>query len=262
MQKRMRPILGTYVEIAVDIMVPDEMAVIEQAFSIIQHIHDCMSFQQPESDISKLNLNPKKWLHLHRHTIECLTLARAMSLASHGIFNPTIGGVLVQQQILPNHGFIDFLAYGDGNEIEICEQEAKLNTPVLICLDGIAKGYAVDCAIKFLRRQGGRAGWVNAGGDIRVFGDIQLPICLRNEQHKDVNIGTIQNCAIATSISREQYDSDFPAYMVAKQRHTGCFSVLAQQAWRADALTKIACSLNFAQAQLEISRLGGHLMKV
>ena len=40
-------------------------------------------------------------------------------------------------------------------------------------LGGIAKGYAVDEAVRVLQRQGLRAGIVNAGGDLRCFGSVE-----------------------------------------------------------------------------------------
>src|SRR5262249_57959992 len=42
--------------------------------------------------------------------------------------------------------------------------------PAWTALGGIAKGYAVDCAVERLRASRVTRGCVNAGGDLRVFG--------------------------------------------------------------------------------------------
>src|SRR5437764_6578478 len=49
-------------------------------------------------------------------------------------------------------------------------------------LDGIAKGFAVDRAVECLQDAGIAAGVVNAGGDLRVFGDAPQEIYVRLPQ--------------------------------------------------------------------------------
>ena len=41
---------------------------------------------------------------------------------------------------------------------------------LIVDLGGIAKGFAVDCAVEALKDNGVEAGIVNAGGDLRTFG--------------------------------------------------------------------------------------------
>src|SRR5262245_65530429 len=54
--RRARPLLGTFVEIAVAHAVPEVMAAaVECAFDAIDRIHRCMSFHDPASDVSRLN---------------------------------------------------------------------------------------------------------------------------------------------------------------------------------------------------------------
>src|SRR5437762_3907929 len=52
-------------------------------------------------------------------------------------------------------------------------------------LDGIAKGFAVDCAVETLQLAGLRAGVVNAGGDLRVFGEAFEDIYVRTPDKPD-----------------------------------------------------------------------------
>jgi FAD:protein FMN transferase len=53
------------------------------------------------------------------------------------------------------------------------------HVPVELDLGGIAKGHAIDRAIDTLRELGCSAGLVNAGGDLRVFGERAETVLLR-----------------------------------------------------------------------------------
>src|SRR5207237_6464818 len=68
-------------------------------------------------------------------------------------------------------------------------------------LDGIAKGFAVDRAVECLQDAGIAAGVVNAGGDLRVFGDAPQEIYVRLPQDPAqlVRLGALRDAAVATS---------------------------------------------------------------
>jgi thiamine biosynthesis lipoprotein len=51
-----------------------------------------------------------------------------------------------------------------------------------------------------LTARGCTAGWVNAGGDLRAFGPVQLPVLLRDEVHGGLRpFATLTDGAFATS---------------------------------------------------------------
>src|SRR5437762_3289177 len=68
-------------------------------------------------------------------------------------------------------------------------------------LDGIAKGFAVDRAVECLQSAGIRSGVVNAGGDLRVFGDALEDVYVRAPQRPErlIHIGKVRDAAVATS---------------------------------------------------------------
>src|SRR3954468_15643086 len=70
-------------------------------------------------------------------------------------------------------------------------------------LDGIAKGFAVDRAIERLVEAGMDSGVVNAGGDLRVFGEDFESLHVRKADDPDrlVFVGEIRDLAVATSAS-------------------------------------------------------------
>ena len=76
----------------------------------------------------------------------------------------------------------------------------KLDAAVTLDLGGIGKGFAVDAAIEALQQHGAVGGWVNAGGDLRVFGPLSVPIDLRDEVEGGVRrFATLGDGAFATS---------------------------------------------------------------
>lgn len=122
-------------------------------------------------------------------------------------------------------------------------------------LDGIAKGFAVDRAVETLQLAGIRAGVVNAGGDLRVFGEAYEDLYVRppDRPHTLLHLGRIRDCAVATSAS---------ALLIDPRRHRSraappAASVIAPDCMTADALTK-PCLLEPSRAQELAARFGAH----
>jgi FAD:protein FMN transferase len=258
----MRPLMGTFVEIGFQ-PAPNDQAAVLAAFVSIEEVQRCLSFQDPDSELSSLNRCNGGFVALSPLTIRVLRLARAITVASDGLFNCTLGGALVRRGVLPDHGPGDMLDAGAATDIEICGRSARLIRPVRITLDGIAKGYAVDLAVRVLRREGVSAGWVNAGGDLRVFGPLTLPVHRRESDGTLRPVGGIREAALASSAVGLPTDSRFPGMIVsATERRVApnVWSVLARQAWRADALTKVAALASDSARQALLHRLGGRLL--
>src|SRR2546421_2281467 len=120
-------------------------------------------------------------------------------------------------------------------------------------LDGIAKGFAVDRAVETLQHAGINAGVVNAGGDLRVFGDAFEDIHVRtpHEPARLLYIGRVRNAAIATSASAGLVD---PLARARRLRAAGA-TVIASDCMSADALTK-PCMLEPVKAEKLASQFG------
>jgi FAD:protein FMN transferase len=261
--KRMRPLLGTFVEIGVSVgHLPEEA--INAGFDAVAEVQALMSFHDQNSDLSKLNLAGGLAITLQPHSIRVLRLARAMTLLSGGLFNCTVGGALVRMGVLPDHGRENVLDIGVAEDIELKGSKVRLRRNVLVTLDGIAKGYAIDCAVKAMKSYGAKAGWVNAGGDLRAFGELVLPVQRREVDGRYSALGGLHDAAIASTSVRLMHDKSFPAWIFSENRspELGTWSVMARQAWRADALTKVACLANPHERNQLIERLGGKLVAI
>ena len=268
--KRMRPLLGTFVELAVYSDSPPAQLdpQIARAFDSIALVQNLLSFHSLDSDLTRLNRACGAAVTCHPLSIQCLRLAQAITRVSQGHFNCTLGGAIVQHGALPAHDFgalyaERLLPVGDWNDLQISRTEVQLKRSVLITLDGIAKGFAVDVAIKSLKSAGVRAGWINAGGDTRVFGNLILPTAVRDHNGDLHDLGGLQNAAIATSTSL--YTAENPGVLLCSHgqpQNAATWTVLANSAWRADALTKVAASVPADERVAFVAQLGGRWVHV
>lgn len=260
----MRPLLGTYVDIWA--RGPAADAALDAAFASVERAQACWSFHDASSELSRLNAQPRHRVKFSSHTLRLLRAARAVMFASDGAFDCTVGGMLVADGILPDHGGPAALLRGAAEDIEIGREWALLRRPVRVTLDGIAKGYAVDLAVRALRFQGAVAGWVNAGGDLRVFGDVALPVQRRELDGQLTPLGGLRNAALASSRSampQHSGDESFPGHIIGPAGFApvpGVWSVLAKSAWRADALTKVAANVPEHERAQWVRKLGGCLL--
>ena len=182
-RRRAKPWLGTLVDIAIE--APSEAAFLrttDLAFARVAEVHRAMSFHEPGSDLCAIARAPADAsLQVSADTARVLRLALDMELRSGGLFNAAIAPALVASGRLPRpHGAQAAQAGTLAEGIEwLGERRLRVRAPVWIDLGGIAKGYAVDCAVIALDTAGITSGLVNAGGDMRAFGPVAHPVHLR-----------------------------------------------------------------------------------
>jgi FAD:protein FMN transferase len=150
-------------------------AAIEAAFGAIATVHSLMSFHDEASDVGRLN--GQAWsrpIELHAWTFQVIKAALDLHRRSAGVFDITVAPVLRDMGLLPRQA-------GDRSRSgkKATTQAIELIPPrrvrfshhgVKIDLGGIAKGFAVDRAVKVLQGHGMSRGLVNAGGDLAAFG--------------------------------------------------------------------------------------------
>ena len=245
---RCKPLLGTFVEISTE---DGEHALhaIEMAFNAIEQVQSLMGFHDPESELSQINarshLEP---IQIHSWTAELLAIAKEIQIESQGIFNCGVGHRLVEAGLLPRHLSLNDQSFGAIEDLLFIEPNwVQSKLPLCLDLGGIAKGYAVDKAVEALFAHDIASGSVNAGGDMRVFGNCTQDIQIRDpsKPHELIQIGRMKAGAIATSsLYFAKRDADTKSYMVnpLNQEHiefSGSYSVIAGECVYADALTKV-----------------------
>jgi thiamine biosynthesis lipoprotein len=261
--RRARPLLGTLVEIGVGGRSRCAEAAIDAAFASMRQVEKLLSFQDPCSELSRINRRAcGEEVPVHPLTVRVLQLALRMGRLSGELFNCTVGGALVRSGILPDHGAAALCDTATSADVRICGNRVRLTRPLRITLDGIAKGYAVDHGVAALRRHRIDSGWINAGGDLRAFGALSLPIAVRDHDARSRPLGFLQNAALATSETRPQPNPGDNAFLVGTGAATvpATWTAMARFAWRADALTKVAALAAPRERRTLVERCGGILV--
>lgn len=260
--RRMRPALGTFVVIGCARRPGAERA-IEEAYGVIADVQRRLSFQDPQSELSRLNDAGGRPVELSAASLRVLRLAVALGHRSGGRFNCALGGALVRRGALPDHVGSRACPAGAPSDVSIRGNTVRLRRGVRVTLDGIAKGYAIDAAVAVLRAQRVDCGWVNAGGDLRAFGEIVVPVFRRAADGAAAYLGGLRDAALATSAGTGRFEPAAPGLVLSadgSRAPVGSWSVVARRAWRADALTKVAALLPPAHRARSIARLHGRLV--
>ena len=254
----MRTLLGTYVEIGTDSEFTIGNSAITAAFEVIENVQQKLSCYDQTSELSKVNGAFQESIKISPITATALRLAKYIARASGSAFNFTGGGYLARQGILPNFSSKSILDFGNEEDVELRGLTVRLKRPIQLTLDGIAKGLAVDFAVREMKKNGLTSGWVNAGGDLRVFGELSLPIVRRDEKNNLTDLGSFKNIALATSsVGADQ--TRFRGHICSDVTivKEGTWSITAKYAWLADALTKVSCIVNPSERETIIKRLNG-----
>ena len=245
--RRARPLLGTFVEIALP---ETATTAFEAGFAAIAHIHDRMSFHAPDSDLSRIHAaRAGEPVQVDPHTIRVLRMAATLHRVSNGLFDITVGRALVRDGFLPRPDNVRLTDFpGTAADIVLIDDiHLCCVRRVLIDLGGIAKGYAVDCAVDALRLAGASYGIVNAGGDLRVFGPVSQTVHIRSGAGDVMAQVLLQDCAIASSSNlanrRRREGKAITPHIGAEHQPVlidETISVMASTCMIADAMTKVA----------------------
>ena len=253
--RRARPLLGTFVEIAVaGAPVAAMEAAAEAAFAAVATVHRLMSFHDPDSDVSRLNREAASdAVRVHDWTYRVLETAAELNRRSTGMFDVAVAPALQRLgiQLLPGH------------HIRFAHPGVKID------LGGIAKGFAVDCAVAALRRHGITDALVNAGGDMAAFGSRGHAVDIRDPRRPDRPMCQValRNAALASSAGRfdparsgEVGDTAVidPATALPVRAVRGA-TVRAPSCIIADALTKVVMTAGEAAAPI-LEHYGAHAL--
>ncbi len=222
---RARPLLGTLVAIASD---GDETGV-RAAFAAIERVHALMNFHAADGDVARINrAHPGRPVRVDRWTYRVLDLAGQLSATSGGAFDATVpgsGGCHADLELLP-------------------DSRVRWRRRARVDLGGIAKGFAVDQAVRALRRHGARRGCVNAGGDLRRFGQWAEPVRVRVPQRPWQSVALPRASSEAVATSGAYYGGCLHDRLSGREEQPeGSITVCASSCMVADGLTKIVAIL-------------------
>ncbi len=260
--ERAQPWLGTLVSISVEgLPQADAHHAIDAGFAEVASVHRLMSFHDASSDVSRLNLEAeRKPVTVHPSTYRVLQEAMRISSCSNGCFDISVGAELVDWELLPRPAAAARFPEGSWRDIELLPgNQVAFHRPLWIDLGGIAKGFAVDRATESLRVCGAFPTVVNAGGDIRVQGEVAEPIRLGVESAVDsMPVVELTDGSIAGSSgcrNRRWHRGRWSGPHVDGIRRAPVSTdrfvcVLAEQCMIADALTKVVMAQGKKSAEL------------
>ena len=237
--RRCRPLLGTFVEVE-----SDHANAIDAAFAAVEEIHRLMSAHDPASELSLVNRSAHRApVAVSDPTAAVLSRAARWADLSGGAFDIVRAGrEAIARGALPLHpGQPRPDPAADWSALLLKGRAVTLDRPACIDLGGIAKGYAVDLAIEAMQRAGAARGLVNAGGDLRGFGEEPWSVAVTDPlTRRPLIMITLDNQALATSagLPCERLGLDF-AHLPRSSRRWLSVTVRATNACDADALTKI-----------------------
>lgn len=192
-----------------------------------------MSRQLESSDVARINrLAPGEELRIDSWTARVLNAARVLSKLSRGAFDV----VDPYRGASSSHFTVRRARAGSAH---IFRKKRALQ----ISLDGIAKGFAVDQAVRALRKHGARAAMVNAGGDLRCFGERAWHVSIRrpdSEQAQSAVSLHLTNAALATA---GRFASG--RHRRARTSAAESWTVATNTCIKADALTKVVGHRDF-----------------
>jgi thiamine biosynthesis lipoprotein len=243
--------MGTWV--AVEATATTEAAAlvaVESAFAAIVVAERLFHPYRPGSDLLHINSAPVQTrVPIQPSTWRVLKLSQVVYELSAGTFDPCLPmrpGRLCDLKLSARHEHPTW---------------ALCRVPLALDLGGIAKGYAIDCAIDALRAGGCSSGLVNAGGDLRVHGR-SADLLLRHGDGRCTPVALTDEALAVSDLDAQRRPAEHRGYYcrIGTWRGASRFAaVVAARAAVADALTKCvllaqerrtACTLRLLGARL------------
>lgn len=142
------------------------------------NIHSIFSLFNKNSELARINSAPEnKRLKLSFDLFKLLTFAKEVYVATEGRFDPTCGQIkqtwmkaLDAQKTVEQKGIAQLKMQSGFDKLELKEGALIKKGPILIDLDGCAKGYAVDQIVEALAKLGHTNIFFEWSGDMRALG--------------------------------------------------------------------------------------------
>lgn len=242
--RRCVPLLGTYVEFMVDCGDKDTQAkqYLNAMITRVRGIEHCMSFHELNSELSHINrLMPHCVYTMSADMAAVLNQVNQIYEQSNGYFDcvqPV--HVLTRHGQLPDHGYSKEQD-ASWDDVVIDGAYLTLKRQVQLDLGGIAKGYAVDQAMRIVKNA--RSVMVNAGGDSCMVPWEGERVRLKYASNTGIGALDIpmKQCSVATSST--YYTNGIDSIIgdsMPVDTSIQTVSVFADSCMIADALTKLA----------------------
>jgi len=205
----------------------------ERIWDEARRLQRIFSIYEPESELSRLN--SVRVLDASDELVEVVSTALGFCEATSGAYDISQGKRFIARKTgsaLPETScsFRDIAV--DGNRIVLAHPDVVLD------LGSIAKGYIGDKIIDKMRRIGVRSGFVDARGDMRVFGANIEVISIQHprDREKTLRPFVLDEAAVATSGDYRQYWGSYDRSHIVGETDFISATVIAPTLTEADAL--------------------------
>jgi thiamine biosynthesis lipoprotein len=199
--------MDTLVTIQIDAKGRNGNEILQNAFQLISSLEDRLSFYKDDSLIRLFNEGRSERIKLNTDLQNMVALATELYAISDHKFDITIGRLTelwdFEAEIIPSDVQIrESIEFVGLDKLQIIEGFLTKPEGMKINLGGMAKGFIIDKTVEFLKSQSVESGFVNAGGDIRIFGKKKpLRIGIQHPRKPDQIIDKIwlNDIAVVTS---------------------------------------------------------------
>ncbi len=213
--KKTKIIMDTVVEINFNSRAKNEEAFMDSLFSVIKKYDNILSYYKEGTELQKLNSADKDSLSINNDFYQMLKMSKYLYGISAGHFDTTIGTLTdlwnFEKAIVPDSSQIrKAQKYVGFNKIKFGENYLIKMKNMKMNFGAIAKGYIIDKVYEKMRANKNIvSGFINAGGDIRIFGKKNNPqlIGIQHPRDKKKIIAEVKvvNKSVVTSGDYERF---------------------------------------------------------
>lgn len=206
-------LLDTLIEIKANGQNEKVQSAIDSTFSLIENLEKKFSYYDEKSEIAKFNRNEIPCIGLEREYQTIFALSKKAFFQTDSLYDVTIGSLtdIWNEDKVPSEDSIKIALQNIGfDKLEFSQNSVFKPEELKLNLGSLVKGYIVDYAVNDLKTMGVNSGYINAGGDMRIFGQKKdLEIGIQHPRVKDQLVATLQirNQAIVTSGDYERFFS-------------------------------------------------------
>ncbi len=155
--------------------------IIDESFDLISELEGKMSLNIKGSEVNQINQSSgKRPISVSEDTYQVIAGALDYAKVSGGAFDPTIGPVVQvwgigteKSQVPDKEELKEELKLVDYQKVELSAEDKKIfleQENMILDVGGIAKGYAADQVMKFLKGKGVSSAYISLGGNVSVLG--------------------------------------------------------------------------------------------
>ncbi|MEA2096303.1 MAG: FAD:protein FMN transferase [Candidatus Cloacimonadota bacterium] len=207
-------VMDTIVDIKIETKHKNTNEILDNAFKLMEDYENKFSFYNNESLIWKFNNSVIDSLYIDGDLKDIFSISGVLFNKTNEHYDVTIGALseiwdFDKNVIPPDEEIVDAIDNTGFEKLKI--QNGYMHKPdgMKINLGSLAKGFIIDQVVEYLKQQNVISGFVNAGGDMRIFGrekpfkiGIQHP---RSESNKIIDVINVGNRSVVTSGDYERY---------------------------------------------------------